>query len=73
MKLIKEWRDGLRMHSVQCMGAAASIQAAWISFPDDLKTSLPRYSPSVVSSAILFLLVLGIAGRFIDQDIKKDA
>lgn len=69
MKLIANWRKSWRMLSVQAMTAAAAIQGAWASVPDDLKASVP---PGVVQWLTLGLLVLGIAGRLVDQPKTKD-
>lgn len=64
MKLIPEWRKAWRMFSVQSMAVAAAIQGAWPMVPDDLKANLPQALVNWVSVA---LLVLGIAGRLVDQ------
>lgn len=65
MKLIDNWRKAWRMASVQCMTAAAAVQGAWTSIPDDMRTAVPA---GLVHWLTLALLVLGIAGRLIQQD-----
>jgi len=68
MKLIENWRKSWRMLSVQAMTAAAAIQGAWASVPEDMKASIP---PGLVHWVTLSLLVLGIAGRLVDQPKVK--
>ena len=68
-QLITNWRAAWRMFSVQAMTAAAAIQGAWTSVPDDMKTSIP---PALVHWLTLGLLVLGLAGRLIDQPKTKE-
>jgi len=64
MKLIHNWRRAWRMLSVQMMAAAAALQAAWETNPEAVKAVLP---PSWVPYITVGLLVLGIAGRVVQQ------
>lgn len=70
MKLIDNWNKAHRMLSVQAMALAAAIQGAWPSIPEDLKASIP---PGVVHWVSLGLLVAGIVGRLVQQDVTQDA
>lgn len=65
MKVVKNWKRCWRMLSIQAMTAAAAIQGAWQGVPEDWKASL---SPGLVHWLTLGLLVLGIAGRLVQQD-----
>lgn len=70
MKLIPQWRRAWRMFSVQAMTGATALLGAWQAFPPDLKAALPA---DWVNGAAIALLVLGIAGRLIDQPaIRKE-
>jgi len=64
MKLIPNWRQAWRMFSVQAQGLALSILGAWQVMPEDLKAHLPG---GLVYWLAMGLMVLGIAGRLIDQ------
>lgn len=64
MKLIDNANKWYRMFSVQAMVAATAVLGAWQVLPEDLKATLP---PWVATAASITLLVLGIAGRLVDQ------
>lgn len=64
MKLIDNWADFPKMFSVQAMAAVLAIQTAWETMPLDLKAQVP---PSLVWYVSIALLVLGIAGRLVQQ------
>ena len=68
MKLISNWRRAHRMLSVQAMAMAGAVQGAWAATPDDLKSGIPA---NWVHWLCLALLVLGIAGRLVDQGSTK--
>ena len=68
MKLIPNWKKAWRMVSVQAMALAGSIQGAWMFIPEDMKSSI---SPNIVQSVTVALLILGIAGRMVDQPKTK--
>jgi len=68
MKLIPNWKKSWRMVSVQAMTLAGAIQGAWMFIPEDMKASI---SPSIVQGVTVALLVLGIAGRMVDQPKTK--
>lgn len=67
MKLIPEVRKAWRFLSVQAMGAAVALLGAWEVLPDDLKASIPH---GVVTWTAIALLMLGIAGRLVQQTPK---
>ena len=64
MKIIPNWRDALRMYSIQAQALNFAIIGAWQALPDDLQDALPG---SVVLGVAMGLLVLGIVGRLIQQ------
>lgn len=69
MKLVDDFKQCWRWISVQAMVLAGAVQGAWLMIPDDMRTSIP---PHVVQGVTIALLVLGVAGRLVDQS-KKDA
>jgi hypothetical protein len=68
MKIVKNWRKGWRMFSVQAQAAVLTGVGAWQIIPDDLRAVVPQ---SVAVGMAMTLLVLGILGRFIDQPKVK--
>ena len=67
MKLVDDARRAYRWFSVQAMGLALAIQGAWEVIPADMKAGIPQ---QYVTWLTLGLLVLGIAGRLVDQGKK---
>lgn len=69
MKLIPEWKKCLKMFSVQAMVVAGAVQAAWVAVP-------PEWGASINSDWLRWgtvaLMVLGVAGRLIDQNLESD-
>lgn len=68
MKLVEDWKCAWRWISVQAMVLAGALQGAWLFIPDDMKSSIPH---GIVQGVTIALLVLGVAGRLVDQP-KKD-
>lgn len=68
MKLIANWKKAWRMLSVQAMALAGAVQGAWMFIPDDMRSSIPA---NVVQGLTIALLVLGVAGRLVDQPKTK--
>lgn len=64
MKLIANWKKAWRMLSVQAMALAGAVQGAWMFIPTDMRDSIPA---NVVQGVTIALLVLGVAGRLVDQ------
>lgn len=64
IKLIDEWHKAWRWFSVQAMGLAIALQGAWAAVPDSLQVAVPH---GIVTGITMTLLVLGIAGRMVDQ------
>jgi hypothetical protein len=64
MKLVDDAKKAWRWFSVQAMVLAGAIQGSWIFIPDDMQLSIPK---GVVQGATIVLLVLGVAGRLVDQ------
>lgn len=69
MKLVDDFKQCWRWLSIQAMVLAGAVQGAWTFVPDDMRTSIP---PHIVQGVTIALLVLGVAGRLVDQS-KKDA
>ena len=67
--LVDNARSAWRWFSVQAMVLAGAIQGAWLFIPEDMKSSIP---PGIVQGVTIALLVLGVAGRVVDQT-PKDA
>ena len=68
MKLIANWKKAWRMLSVQAMALAGAVQGAWLFIPTDMRDSIPA---NVVQGVTIALLVLGVAGRLVDQPKAK--
>lgn len=68
MKLVDEAKHAWRMLSVQAMTAALALQGAWASAPDDMKASIPHQYVAYATGA---LLVLGMLGRLVKQDLPE--
>jgi hypothetical protein len=64
-KLVPDWRQSWKWFSTQAMALAVAIQGAWMFIPEDMKESLPK---DLVGYATMALLVLGVAGRLVNQD-----
>lgn len=64
MKLIEEAKHAWKMLSMQAMAAAGALQLTWASLSDDMKASIPH---EWVTYATVALLVVGMAGRLVDQ------
>ena len=67
-RLIPNWRKAGRMLSVQAMGVAGAVQAAWLILPADMKATIP---PAWVQWLTVALLVMGVFGRLVDQPEVK--
>lgn len=64
MKLIDNWKQAWKWLSVHCMIGAATIQAAWMYIPDDLRQNMPH---KLVAATTIILLILGVIGRVVKQ------
>ncbi len=64
IRLVSGWRRCWRWFSQQCMAISIAIQGTWALMPDDLKQGIPA---GYVTAAAVTVLVLGMAGRLIDQ------
>jgi hypothetical protein len=64
MRLVHNARRAWRWFSVQAMALAGAVQATWVLIPDDMRASVP---PDWVALLTVALLVLGVAGRLVDQ------
>ena len=64
MKLVEDAKQAWRWFSVQAMTLAAAVQGAWVFVPDDMRATLP---PGAVQWLTIGLLVMGVAGRLVDQ------
>ena len=64
MKLVKNARKAWRWFSVQAFALQGIAAASWLAVPGDMRAAVP---PEWLAGAALFLTVLGIAGRLVDQ------
>lgn len=65
MRFIPDWKQALKMFSVQAILLSGAVLWAWEAVPPDLKQLLPaRLGTCLVSSVLL----LGILGRLVDQE-----
>jgi hypothetical protein len=64
MKLVDDAKQAWKWFSIQAMTLAGAIQGAWLLIPDDMKTSIPQ---GIIQWITLLLLILGVAGRVVDQ------
>lgn len=67
MTLVENAGKAWKWFSMQAMGLAAVVQSVWVALPDDARESLPR---SAVQWATLGLLLCGIVGRLVKQEVK---
>lgn len=67
MKLVENAKNAWRWFSVQAMILAGAIQGAWVFIPDDMRSTLP---PNAVQALTVGLLIMGVAGRLVQQTKK---
>lgn len=67
MKFVEDAKQAWRWFSVQAMVIAAALQGAWVYTPDEMRATVPH---GVVGAITIVLLVLGVAGRLVDQPPK---
>lgn len=67
MKFVDDAKQAWKWFSVQAMVIAGALQGAWMFIPEDMKSSI---SPGIVQGVTIVLLVLGVAGRLVDQTKK---
>lgn len=64
MKLVSNWRDFWRWHSVQIAALIAALPVAWTAMPDDLKAYVPdEWRPYIAGG----LFIAFVIGRLRDQ------
>ena len=64
MKLVSDWKQAWKWHSMQAMAIAASLPIVWAQLPPDLKNAIPdAWMPWVAGG----ILLAGIIGRLRDQ------
>lgn len=68
MKLVENAKNAWRWFSVQAMILAGAIQGAWLFVPDDMRSSVPQ---PWLQGLTLALLVMGVAGRLVQQTPKE--
>ena len=66
-KLVHDWKRAWRWFSVQAMIASTAILSTWAVLPADMKAKLPD---ELGLYAAIATLVLGVAGRLVDQEAK---
>ena len=69
MKLVEDWRQALKWFSVQFPLVNTAFLSTWALLPSKFQDALPV--PVVIAIAIT-LIMIGVAGRLIEQP-KKDA
>lgn len=67
-KLIPNWRKAWKMLSVQIPAINTAFLATWAALPDRFQDAYPL--PWMLGTVIV-LLILGIAGRLVDQPKVK--
>lgn len=68
MKLVDDARSAWKWFSMWAMGIPAAFAGAWLLIPERFQQMfLDNVSPTQVVWAVLVLLVLGMAGRLVDQ------
>ena len=65
--LVPNWKRAWRWFSVQAMVLSTALLSTWALLPADLKAKLPE---DVGLYAAIATLVLGVAGRLVDQGPK---
>lgn len=64
MKLIQNWREAWKMHSVQVYALLAALPLVWMEIPDEVKQSIPEgWRLAIIS----ILAVAGAILRLRDQ------
>jgi hypothetical protein len=66
MKLVSNWKDAWKWFSMWCMGAAAAMQSAWVTIPQEWRDTIPN---DYVMYATIIALMLGAVGRVVDQGL----
>lgn len=64
LRLVDDAKHAWRWFSVQAMAITALFMTVWGSMPDDLKAAIPQWVVALVAVAVL---ILGIAGRLVQQ------
>jgi hypothetical protein len=71
MKIVADAKSRWKHYSTQALALGASIQGAWIAFPDDLKlATFGAGATEWVGKATAVILLWGLVGKFIDQGPK---
>lgn len=70
IKLIPNWKQSLRWFSVQVPALNGAIIATWTQLPQKFQDAYPV---SWLLATVIFLLVLGVYGRLVDQTPRTDA
>lgn len=68
LKLVDDWRRAKRWFSVRAMSVAGVIQLTYLSLPPALQEKMPA---NWVMAITAILMILGIAGRLLDQAAKS--
>lgn len=64
MKLVENWREAWKWHSVWIIAALSAAPYVWAELPDDLKASIPSEWLPLIA---VLVGVAGIFGRVRDQ------
>ena len=71
MKLVENAKTAWRWFSVQAMALALAVQGGWGMLDADMRAEIP-YAEVVVPVLTGVLLLLGILGRVVKQDLPAD-
>lgn len=64
IKLVKNWRECLKWFSVQVPAINSALILTWTQIPTKFQDAYPV---KWLLATVLFLLVLGVYGRLVDQ------
>lgn len=69
IRMVSNWQRAWRWYSVNMPMLAAALLATWATLPEKLQDS---FTPTELKLIALTLVVLGVAGRLIDQTPSKE-
>ncbi len=64
MKIINNWKQAWRWYSVNCPMLAVALLGCWTALPAEMQAA---FTPGELKMTAIVLILLGIGGRFIDQ------
>lgn len=70
MKFIDDAKAAWHHYSTIALTAASGLQGGWLGIPDSIKAGLPATVGQAVSWISFGIVVLGLFGKFVQQDPK---